>query len=157
VCSTGHGHERSEVLVGGRQWRPRRGSGVRARKDGAGLLYLGARRLGVPCAPRPRGQGMGGGTAEYGEVWAAACNGVRANGGEAVPPSSVWQPERGPRRSVRRKWVPPRADRRALAGLACGPGGTVAARRCACAVLRATSRAWARSAQFEIRLAMFDC
>jgi hypothetical protein len=65
---------------------------------------------------------MGGGTAEYGEVWAAACDGVRANGGEAVSPSSAWglgawQLGRGPGGSVQRKWVPPRADRRALAGL----------------------------------------
>jgi hypothetical protein len=65
---------------------------------------------------------MGGGTVEYGEVWAAACDGVRANGGEAVPPSSVWglgawQLGRGPEGSVRRQWVPPRAYRQALAGL----------------------------------------
>jgi hypothetical protein len=58
------------VLVGGRQWRPWRGSGARARKDGVGLLYPGVRWLGVPCAPRPRGQGMGGGTTEYVEAWA---------------------------------------------------------------------------------------
>jgi hypothetical protein len=63
---------------------------------------------------------MGGGTAEYGEVWAR--DGIRANGGEAVPLSSAWglgawQLERGLGRSVRRKWVPPRADRRTPAGL----------------------------------------
>jgi hypothetical protein len=150
------------VLVGGRQWRPRRGSGARARKDGAGLLYPGARQLGVPCAPRPRGQGMGGGTAEYGEVWAVACDGVRANGGEAVPPSSTWglgawQLGRGPGGSVRRKWVPPRADRRALAGLGVRARGEPQRRVGARARRRARRRAWARSAQFEIRLAMFDC
>jgi hypothetical protein len=98
------------------------GLGARTRKDGVSLLHPGARRLGVPCAPRPRGQGMGGGTAEYGEIWAAACNGVRANGAEALPLSTAWglcawQLGRGPGGSVRRQWVPSHVDRRALAGL----------------------------------------
>jgi hypothetical protein len=90
---------------------------------------------------------MGGGTAEYGEVWAAACNGVRANGGEAVPLSNAFGANGSHRTWTDGHWPVS----------ACGPEGTTVARRCACAMPHATSRAWARSAQFEIRLAMFDC
>jgi hypothetical protein len=57
-----------------------------------GAFIAGLRRLGVPCMPRPRGRAMGGGTAKYGEVMEAACDGLRANGGEAVRRPAV---ERG--------------------------------------------------------------
>jgi hypothetical protein len=66
-----------------------------SREEKRGSFIAGSRRLGVPCAPRPRGQGMGGGTAKYNEVWAAACDGLRANGGEAVRRPAVERGTRG--------------------------------------------------------------
>jgi hypothetical protein len=66
-----------------------------ARGEKGGAFIAGSRRLGVPCAPRPRGRAMGGGTAKYGKVWAAACDGLRANGGEAVRRPAVERGTRG--------------------------------------------------------------
>jgi hypothetical protein len=75
-------------------WRTAAHACARARRKG-GSFIVNSRRLGIPCASRPLGQGMGGGTAKYGEVWAAACDGLRANGGEAVRRPAVERGTRG--------------------------------------------------------------
>jgi hypothetical protein len=71
------------------------GACLRSCEEKGGSFIAGSRQLGVPCARRPRGQGMGGGTAKYGEVWAAACNGLQDNGGKAVRRPAIERGTRG--------------------------------------------------------------
>jgi hypothetical protein len=132
--------------------------GSRARRKGG--IYSRLETVGRSLRAKTEGSGYGRWHDKYGDVWEAACVGLRTNGGEAVHRPVIGRDTRGAS-LLPRPHHPylatvsktPRTDRRSEAGLGVrAPGGGSSRRD---SVTRDVARV-ARVGSFEIHLALFE-
>jgi hypothetical protein len=125
-----------------------------------GGFYSRLEAIGCSLCAKTVGSGYGRWHGKYGDVWEAACVGLRTNGGEAVHRPAIGRDTCGPGLLPRPHHLyvatvrkTPRTDRRLEAGLGVRAPGGGSARRDAFA--RDVARV-ARVGSFEIHLALFE-